>query len=311
MVETATLMKHLNYFNNQNPYSTEIFQASFSLENVMGNSIELALQSCQQSFKWSRWNCPSTDFFMRRTSKPLQLDREDAYVTAIAMSAILYTITKDCASGLINDCRVSKENSIVTQCAEDPKKALQIYEQHIGAITFNSDFHGSVLKHNHKVITNLLSKSLVQQCGCASMGVTGCTNEICINVLKPFAEIAADIYQMYENAIELNNNFINSRVIWENVPLDSLVFMKESPNYCEPDAVLNWNGVRGRQCSTANEEYVSTQERESCQTLCHGCGFKVVAQNQVTERRCNCKLTWGFQVQCDTCVNVERQYYCY
>lgn len=311
----VSLLDKLNYYASQSQYAAQVYsqlQAPFSLENVMTSSLETAMETCQNSFKWDRWNCPSSDFFLRRTSKSLFMDREDSYVNAITTAAVLYTITKNCSSGIIAGCGTCNDSPYSSQCSDNPKAAEQLLKKHVSTV-FGEDFFGKISKHNYKAITNLLEKSLVKQCGCAVLGPNGlCAKEICLQVLKPFEDIATDIRQMYEEGLQLSNTPENSRIMWDNIPLDALVYMKDSPNYCEPDAVPHWNGMRGRQCSTgANGENLSEEERTRCRHLCRECGYTVRSKNVVTESRCNCKFTWGFQVQCEMCVTVQRQYYCY
>ncbi|KAM7360224.1 wnt inhibitor of Dorsal [Cochliomyia hominivorax] len=310
----VSLLDQLNYFASQSQYAAQVYsqlQAPFSMESIMASSLEIAIQSCQKSFRYERWNCPRSDFFIRRTSKLLLRDREDSYVNAITTAAVLYTITKKCSSGNIAGCGTCTESSDNTQCSNNPKVA-QLLKQHVN-VAFTEDFYGKVSKHNYRTVINLLEKSLIQQCICAVLGPNGiCAKEMCLQVLKPFEDIAADIRQMYDKGIQLSNTPENSRIMWNNIPLDALLYMKDSPNYCEPDAVPRWNGMRGRLCSTSgNEKNLSEEERIRCHYLCHECGYTVRPKNVVTENRCNCKFTWGFQVQCEMCVTTQRQYYCY
>uniref|UniRef100_A0A1I8PIW7 Protein Wnt n=1 Tax=Stomoxys calcitrans TaxID=35570 RepID=A0A1I8PIW7_STOCA len=311
----GTLLDKLNYIAGQSQYANKIYgqlQVPFSLETAMAASMKIALESCQMAFKWDRWNCPTSDFIRRRTTKAVLMDREDAYVTAISTAAVLYTITKDCTSGIIAGCGSSSDKSFASQCSDNPQEAEKLFRSH-AHIDFSDDFYGKLSGHNYRAITNLMEKSLNKQCACAIMGPRGnCGKEICLHTLKPFEEITKDIRQMYDEGLELSNTPENSRVMWDNIPLDVLVYMNDSPNYCEPDAVPFWNGMRGRQCSVGpTGEPLSEEERLKCRQLCTECGYSVRSQNILTESRCNCKLTWGFQVQCEMCVAVQQQHFCY
>lgn len=57
--------------------------------------MDLSLAACQIQYKWNRWNCPITDFLSKR-SKPTY-DRESAFVQAITIAALIYTVTKNCS----------------------------------------------------------------------------------------------------------------------------------------------------------------------------------------------------------------------
>lgn len=311
----ASLLDQLNYFASQSQYTAHLYpqqQVPLSIESVMATSLKIALETCQNSFQWEHWNCPSRDFFFRRTSKSSSLDREDSYVNAITTAAALYAITKNCSSGQISGCNTCSDSPYSSQCSDNPRAAQQLLKKHVNT-AFADDFNGKILKHNYNAVTNLLEKSLVKQCVCVVFGLNDlCAKEICLQVLKPFEDIAADIRQMYEEGLQLSNTPANSRIMWNNIPLDALIYIKDSPNYCEPDAVPHWNGMRGRPCSTiTNGESSSEEDRARCRYLCRECGYMVLPQNIVTESRCNCKFTWGFQVKCEMCVTVQRQYYCY
>ncbi|XP_062126001.1 wnt inhibitor of Dorsal protein [Drosophila sulfurigaster albostrigata] len=296
---SMTMSAHVADPGSYYRYSTQ-FQAPLSWDSLIASSLERAIESCQQSFKWQRWNCPSVDFIKRHTapSEALKLNREDVYVASIAMASIVHTLTTDCANGVIAGCGCKD-----TPCAHDPAKALQLYEQHFG-------FGVGAFGHNQRVVGALLEQSMEQECHCKRQDAQGkCLEEQCVQVLKPFDMVAQELQQMYDEAIQLDGTTSNLKIMWQNIPLDSLVYMEDSPNYCEPEASGRWPGTRGRQCSKTGGN--SMEERLSCQQLCRVCGFRVRSQHVRHERRCNCKLVWGFRLQCDVCVQLERQYSCY
>ncbi|XP_073823007.1 wnt inhibitor of Dorsal [Musca autumnalis] len=313
----ASLLHKINFLAAQRIYANKIYaqqQAAFSLDNIMSSSMDMAMENCQRSFKWERWNCPTSDFILRRASKPEELDRESAYVEAISTAALIYTISKNCSNGVTADCGSCSNNPYTSQCSDNPQAAEKLLRRHIDT-NFPSDFYGKIFTHNYKAIANLMKKSLAKQCVCAVTAPGGggkCVKEICRHVLKPFEEIADDIRQMYDEGILLENTIINSRILWNNIPLDALVFMRDSPNYCELEAVPNWDGMVGRLCATVSKDGDLLEEDQGrCRHLCGECGYTVEERNVLTESRCNCKLTWNFQLQCDLCVIAEKHYYCY
>ncbi|XP_001358399.3 wnt inhibitor of Dorsal protein [Drosophila pseudoobscura] len=294
---SAGVIEPMNY------YQYTQFQAPLSWEAITSAGLKQALSSCQDSFKWQRWNCPSTDFVKRHTAPATPTpEREDVYVAAISMASIVHTLTKDCANGVIAGCGCTG-NALNVPCSHEPLKAVELYEKRFGS-------GSGAAAHNQRVIGSLLQQSLVQECRCKQPGPQGkCLEEECVKVLKPFEAVAQDLLQMYDDAIQLDSTASNLKIMWENIPLDSLVFMQDSPNYCEPEASGRWTGTRGRQCSKDGSG--SVEERLSCQQLCRVCGYRVRTQHVRSERRCNCKLVWGFRLQCDVCVQLERQYTCY
>lgn len=287
-------------------YSYKQFQAPLSWETLTSSGLDRALESCQRSFKWQRWNCPSRDFIKRHSTPAAaqELDREDVFVAAISMAAIVHQLTRDCANGVIAGCGCTG-NALNVPCAHEPEKALELYEKRFGA-------GSAAAGHNQRVVGALLQQSMEEECHCKQPGAQGkCLEEQCVQVLKSFESIAQDLLQMYDDAIQLDSTADNLKIMWQNIPLDSLVYMQDSPNYCEPEATGRWTGTRGRQCSKLAGTGGSSSERLSCQQLCRVCGFRVRSQHVRSERRCNCKLVWGFHLQCDLCVQLERQYSCY
>uniref|UniRef100_A0A1I8MVG5 Protein Wnt n=1 Tax=Musca domestica TaxID=7370 RepID=A0A1I8MVG5_MUSDO len=314
----ASLLQQLNYMAAQRIYTTTTNivytqrQTPFSLDNIMSSSMEMAMENCQRSFKWERWNCPTSDFILRRAAKSSELDREGAYVEAIATAAIIYTTAKNCSSGMIAGCGPCSDSPYTSQCSDNPQAAEKLLRRHID-VNFPNEFYGKIFTHNYKAIINLLEKSLIKQCVCTAVAPSGkCSQQVCRQVLKPFEEIADDIRQMYDEGILLENTIINSRILWDNIPLDVLVFMRDSPNYCELDAVPQWNGMVGRQCAAGtNNGDLSEEDEERCNHLCRECGYSVEQKKVLTETRCNCKLTWDFKMQCDSCKIAETHHFCY
>ncbi|ALC46234.1 wntD [Drosophila busckii] len=297
-VSSASVADSMNYYQYTHQFKTPI-----SWQAISSNSLQLALDSCQQSFKWQRWNCPSHDFAQRVAPNAAhELDREDIYVAAISLAAILHTLTRDCANGVVANCGCS-DNSLQVPCAHEPAKALELYQARFGA-------GAGAAAHNQRVVGALLQQSLEKECHCKQKSPQGgCLQEQCVQVLKPFESVAQDVLQMYDDAVQLDSTLDNLKIMWQNIPLDTLVYMQDSPNYCEPDASGRWAGTRGRQCSKHGGD--TADERLSCQQLCRVCGLRIRSQHVRNERRCNCKLLWGFRLQCDVCIQLERQYSCY
>ncbi|XP_055698092.1 wnt inhibitor of Dorsal protein [Phlebotomus papatasi] len=66
----------------------------------MGRKSErLALKNCQEVFRWDQWNCPTEDFFLKKSSN--SLDREGAFVKAITVAAVIYTSIKNCSANFM------------------------------------------------------------------------------------------------------------------------------------------------------------------------------------------------------------------
>ncbi|XP_055907700.1 wnt inhibitor of Dorsal protein [Eupeodes corollae] len=285
------------------------FKSTFPLKDTLGPSLELALASCQEGFKWDRWNCPSTDFLSKRNSK--HLDRESSYVVTITTAALIYTITKNCSASGIPGCGCAEDKTNqFAKCSDDTDYAEQV----VGTILNNSqddslDVQAYAVLHNNRAAKIAVRQSLRRYCRCDNEPLPCNESKKCWHSLRPFSEIAGRVRKMYENALVVNAD--NSGVVnWKHIPEDVLVFVEDSPNYCKSNAIAGWTGMRGRQCSRERGSNVSQQERQSCRNLCRSCGLRTRGQAVVVKKRCNCRFSWCCEVKCEICVSVEKQHYC-
>ena len=82
--------------------------------------------------------------------------------------------------------------------------------------------------------------------------------------------------------------------------LKNLVYIKQSPNYCEKNAALNIMGTFGRICNK------SAEDMSGCKLLCCGRGYDTHVEKK--ESKCKCKFHWCCKVECEKCIrNVEKQ----
>lgn len=72
-------------------------QINDPLSESVAESIQIALENCQNSFKWDKWNCPANSFLAKRNSH--QIDREQAFVKALTTASLIYTFSKNCTRG--------------------------------------------------------------------------------------------------------------------------------------------------------------------------------------------------------------------
>ena len=74
-----------------------------------------------------------------------------------------------------------------------------------------------------------------------------------------------------------------------------LVYLVDSPDYCQPDPELGTPGTLNRECDHYNDE--------SCKRLCNRCGYRKHSYVKIKrDAICNCKFIWCCEVTCDTCV---------
>ena len=84
--------------------------------------------------------------------------------------------------------------------------------------------------------------------------------------------------------------------------MDTMVFLKDSPNYCDGGPRHEFPGTYGRTCSS--DSYGS----DSCDELCCGRGFR--SMQVVTRSRCKCKFHWCCEIRCKECQKEETRHTC-
>jgi wingless-type MMTV integration site family protein 7 len=83
-----------------------------------------------------------------------------------------------------------------------------------------------------------------------------------------------------------------------------LVYLEQSPNYCDSDSSMGSLGTRGRRClgpggSRTNGSSVGSGGQESCDILCCGRGYNT---HQIYRKwKCKCKFRWCCEVECQNC----------
>lgn len=109
-----------------------------------------------------------------------------------------------------------------------------------------------------------------------------------------------------------------------------IIYLYDSPNYCEPQPDINHPGTRGRTCKLSNNltqirtskkpvREVDSIEVEgdheglglahgTCESLCCNRGYhSELILDMVT---CNCRFRFCCRVECDRCLKQRQQHYC-
>lgn len=81
-----------------------------------------------------------------------------------------------------------------------------------------------------------------------------------------------------------------------------LVYLENSPNYCEKEKSVGSLGTVGRECNRTSSEI------DGCDLLCCGRGYNT--HQYMRTWQCNCKFHWCCYVNCDTCREKTENYVC-
>lgn len=81
-----------------------------------------------------------------------------------------------------------------------------------------------------------------------------------------------------------------------------LVFLEQSPTFCNKDDRIGIVGTRGRQCS------LSAKGKKNCSKMCCGRGYRTT--KYIKKETCNCKFYWCCTVKCQYCYKNATRHTC-
>lgn len=134
---------------------------------------------------------------------------------------------------------------------------------------------------------------------CKCHGVSGsCSLKTCWQNLPSFREVGNRLKDKYDSATQVKFNKRGTRLDrvkkhHNKQTKEDLIFIVDSPNYCEPNKETGSLGTHGRRCDKYSEGM------SGCKLLCCDRGYNGYKAT-VTER-CHCKFHWCCYVKCQTC----------
>ncbi|EDS30330.1 wingless [Culex quinquefasciatus] len=292
---------------SENTYFTqhqrEICYNNPELLKVIVNAANIAKYECQSYFQNSRWNCS------------VKRNRETAYLSAINAASLAWTITRYCTKGELTMCTCDhiqrKKHSKWTWggCSEDVNYGIKQARQFVDPQEDRSSSFGLMNLHNNEAARRTLRAKMQKVCKCHGMSGS-CTTRVCWRRLPPMKQMADTFGSMFD-AAALVKPVENKGVIkklkrkdsqYKKVNKSDLVYIAESPDYCEENDSLGIFGTRGRFCNRTSYGI------EGCRLLCCGRGYQTRIRN--VEEKCNCKFVWCCSVKCDTCSVRKDEYIC-
>ncbi|XP_033111495.1 protein Wnt-10a-like [Anneissia japonica] len=138
---------------------------------------------------------------------------------------------------------------------------------------------------------------------CKCHGMSGsCQLKTCWMQSPDFGEVAKRLYNKYQSSIKVRAGNKNGGNLERSPasrkrripPQSEVVYLEQSPHFCEPDAMIGSAGTQGRLCNKTDSSGMN-----SCNVMCCGRGY-----NEKLERRthpCNCTFMWCCDVKCQNC----------
>jgi len=81
-----------------------------------------------------------------------------------------------------------------------------------------------------------------------------------------------------------------------------MVYIRDSPSYCDRDLKIGSFGVAGRPCTKTGDPFTD------CSNMC--CAKGHYSRRELVKKKCACKLIWCCEVKCKICENEQNNHYC-
>ncbi|RWS05166.1 protein Wnt-4-like protein, partial [Dinothrombium tinctorium] len=242
--------------------------------------------------------------------------REKAYIYAISSAGVAYTITKACSNGQLTECGC--DNSIRNRdtkgkwewggCSDDIKFGTAFSKDFVDSGEDINTPSGLMNLHNNEAGRRALRYNVELVCKCH--GVSGsCTVRVCWRKMKPFRAIGEELVRKFDGATQVRmvrrkerSRLRPTRKDIKRPGKKDLVFLDESPDYCQNNDSIGVLGTKFRQCNA------SSYGMDGCRLLCCGRGYQTVVRQ--VEEKCNCKFIWCCKVNCQKCNAQKEEHYC-
>jgi wingless-type MMTV integration site family protein 4 len=143
---------------------------------------------------------------------------------------------------------------------------------------------------------------------CKCHGVSGsCSVKICWRTMPNFRDVGSALKSKFDGAsqVKLSSRRNRLRPAEKHLKKPSkkdLVYLQDSPDYCNYDTKSGSLGTTGRQCNK------TSYGLDGCTLMCCGRGYHTIVKD--IEEDCNCTFFWCCRVECDKCRKKVEQNFC-
>ncbi|XP_018611852.2 protein Wnt-8a-like [Scleropages formosus] len=303
-------------------------KASLSYTKSVHAGAQGGIKECKYQFAWDRWNCPETMLWASTQKKPQTATREMSFVHAISTAGVMYTLTRNCSLGDLDNCSCDYSKNgksggrgwLWGGCSDNVEFGERISKMYVDALETGQDSRAAVNLHNNEAGRQAVKATMKKVCRCHGMS-DSCTIRTCWLQLSSFRDIGnylkvkhdqARKLEMDKRRIRTGNSAVSRGTIantFKDIAQTELIYLEDSPDYCVKNSTLGLQGTEGRECLQGGKN-LSQWERRSCRRLCHECGLKVEERRTEAVNTCNCKFYWCCTVQCDRCTEVLVKHVC-
>ncbi|TNN29634.1 Protein Wnt-8a [Liparis tanakae] len=113
--------------------------------SVQGGA-QSGIDECKHQFAWDRWNCPDSATQLRGLKRAT---RETSFVHAISAAGVMYTLTRNCSLGDLDNCGCDVSKNGKTGCSDNVDFGERISKQYVDAQETGQDSRAAVNLHNN------------------------------------------------------------------------------------------------------------------------------------------------------------------
>ncbi|XP_063436959.1 protein Wnt-2b-A-like isoform X2 [Mytilus trossulus] len=276
----------------------------------IGQGARLGVLECQEQFQNHRWNCTTLDRDSSVFGKIMLKvgSREASFVYAISSAGVVHAVTRSCSRGDLMQCGCDPSKSGRGRdkrgwfewggCSDNVRWGSQFSRMFIDAKEKRiRDSRALMNLHNNRAGRRAVKKFMKLTCKCH--GVSGaCTIRTCWLAMQSFRYVGKYLRLKYNGATQVMIDQDGSGLIVANrnhkrPTRRDLVYLEDSPDYCETDIGIGSLGTEGRAC---NKSSLGT---DGCDIMCCGRGYD--SRSVTITEKCECKFHWCCTVKCKEC----------
>ncbi|XP_077997676.1 protein Wnt-10a-like isoform X2 [Glandiceps talaboti] len=270
----------------------------------------VAVHECQYQMRNRRWDCSALE---QKSKNPYESPimakgyRETAFAYAIASAGVTYQVTRSCAEGRHPaECGCDETLRIAPPgvdwqwggCSHNAAFGEQFATNFLD-IRENgrSDVQSRMNLQNNGVGRTIVSQSVAKKCKCH--GPSGsCQIKTCWMETAKFRDIGESVKEKFDDAVIVSVDNGRGRKWFQtdsnrHLEQTDLVYFERSPDFCEPNTLLETPGTQGRMCNR------TSSNQDNCNSMCCGRGYNMYLDQRI--EKCNCTFHWCCHVTCDDC----------
>jgi len=284
--------------------------------NIVMNSVKygasMAVSECQHQFRHRRWNCTTVHFERSPVfGNSANLGtREAAFVHALSSAGVAFAVTRSCSDGRLGDkCGCDQKYNGKSNrgwewagCSEDVNFGVTFSKEFVDAREHGRKADPPIVKmnlHNNHAGRLAVKKHMRIQCKCH--GMTGsCKVKTCWRSLPDFRRVGDHLKEKFDGATMVQLGVIGSNPVlvprndrFKPHTIDDLVYLDNSPDFCDADPNTGSLGTQGRFCNRTSEAM------DGCNLMCCNRGYST--RREIRVEQCFCKFHWCCLVRCQKC----------